>query len=120
MILEAVKGINPAIHIPLKDDGSYGPEYHTTRFSISNSKGTNIIDLDMFSEDEFKEISGVIYFGRDVINALLQDANPSEVIFVHNPNVLPNKALSPDVFSRFTQVTISPTDWTRHPPLRTT
>ncbi len=120
LILEAVKGINPAIHIPLKNDGSYGPEYHTSRFSIPNAKGTNTIDLDMFSQDEFKQISGVIYFGRDVINAVLQDAKPSEAIFVHNPNVLPGKALPMNIFSRFTQITISPTEWIRHapPPLK--
>ncbi|MGE3451093.1 MAG: hypothetical protein AB7I06_06780 [Burkholderiales bacterium] len=113
LILEAVKGIDPAIHIPRKGDG-FGPAFHTTRFSIPNSRSTGVIDLDMFSEIEFKEISGVIYFGRDVINALLQDIQPSEAIFVHNPNVLEGKALPMDVFSHFTQITISPTEWTRH------
>ena len=116
LVLEAVKGINPAINLPLTADGALGPAYHTTRHAISNAKKTAPIDVGLFERDEFKEISGIIYFGRDVVNALLQDINPSEVLFVHNPNVLGVKALPMDVFSHFTQITISPTEWTRHVP----
>ncbi len=116
LILEAVKGINPAINYPLQPDGSLGPAYHTTRPSILNSKGTNPIDLDLFSKEEYKEISGVIFFGRDVINASLQGAKPSEAIFVHNPNILRQKVLPMDVFSQFTQITISQNEWIRHVP----
>ncbi len=115
LILEAVKGINPAIHLPLQSDGTLGPAYHTTRSSILNSQGTSPIELDLFSKDEFKEISGVIFFGRDIINAVLQQVKGEEVIFVHNPNVSPEKKMNLDIFSHFTQITISPTDWTRHP-----
>jgi hypothetical protein len=116
LILEALKGINPAIHLPLQVDNTLGPAYHTSRFSITNSLNTNLIDLDLFSKKEFGEISGVLYFGRDIINAVLQDVVGEEVIFVHNPNVLKGKEIPLDVFSQFTQITISPTEWIRHTP----
>lgn len=116
LILEAVKGINPAIHLPLKKDGTLGPAYHTTRPNILNLEGTNTIELDLFSKQEYKEISGVIFFGRDTINAVLQEAKSEEVIFVHNPNAILEKKIPLDIFSCFTQITISPSDWTRHPP----
>ena len=117
LILEAVKGINPAVHLPLRSDGTLGPAYHTTRLNILNSQGTSPIELDLFSKEEFKEISGIIFFGRDIINAVLQQTKGEEVIFVHNPNVLPEKKMDLDILSHFTQITISPTDWTRHPPI---
>jgi dihydrofolate reductase len=116
LILEALGGISPAVHLPIKSDGTLGPAFHTTRESILNSQRTNSIDVNLFSRDDFKEISGIIYFGRDVINAVLQSASAKEVIFVHNPNVFPDKKIPLEVFSQFTQITFSPIGYEHHPP----
>ena len=116
LILEAVMGINPAIHLPLRTDGSLGPGYHTTRQHVQNALGTNLIDIATFLRDEFREISGVMYFGSDTVNAVLQQSNPEQIILVHNPNVIPAKALPLDTFKMFTQITFTPTEWIRHLP----
>lgn len=117
LILEAVWGMNPALHLPRLSDGTFGPAYQTLRPSILNSRSTASIDLDFFRRDEYKEISGVIFSGSDVVNTILQEKTNEEIIFVHNPNALPNKTIPMSVFNFLTQITISPTGWTRHPSI---
>jgi hypothetical protein len=103
LILEAVLGIDPAIRLPLMPDGSLGVGYKVLRSQIQNSKASSPIDLGVFNQDSFKEISGVIYFGSDVINGILQNCE-KDIVFVHNPNVIPSRKLDLDVFSCFKQI----------------
>lgn len=116
LILDAVMGISPNIHFPLRTDGSLGEAYRTTRLQISNAQETNVIDTGVFMDAAYRGVSGVIYFGNDAVNASLQDIPAEEIILVHNPNAEPDKRMDLDVFPNFTQITFSDTHWTRHAP----
>ncbi len=116
LILEAVMGINPAINIPIYPDRTSGPAYHTTRFQIPNSRNTESIDTGVFLHENYRKVSAVIYFGRDIVNAVLQDAEQDEIVLVHNPHVVASGRLNLDAFPNFTQITFTSTHWTRHLP----
>ncbi len=104
LILEVVGGVNPTRNFPHNNDGTLGSVYHTKRQSIANALGTNSIDLDIFQKEIFNEVSGLIYFGKDTVNAILQNSPNEEIIFVHNPSVVENKKIGIDVFSCFKQI----------------
>lgn len=103
LIIEATLGINPAFHFPRKNDGTFGLAYKTTRVVIPNSNNTNEIDLGVFSQKEYEEISAIIYFGSSIINAILHDKD-KEIIVIHNPNVILNKKIDISLLSCFRQV----------------
>lgn len=115
LILEATAGVNPALHLPRKADGTFGPAYQTIRDKIPNSGGNSDIDLGIFSQDNFNEIGVIMYFGSDVYNAILQNLS-NELIVVHNPNAVENKKIDLKVFSCFRQLVKIPEGWKRIEP----
>jgi len=110
IILEALTGINPALHIPLMKDGKLGHGFKTVRKAISNSKGSAQIDLGVFNYEAANEISAVLYFGSDTFNSILQQKS-GEAVVIHNPNVIENKRINPDLLSDFRQIIILPTEY---------
>jgi len=110
LILEAVAGINPAIHIPIKSDGTAGSAYKTLRKTIPNATGTSLIDLVIFDQENFNEIGAIIYSGNSVVDIVLNELH-DEIVVIYNPNVISDKGIADDIFASFKQIEKIPTGW---------
>ena len=120
LLLEALGGVSPNIHLPLQKDGTFGRVYQTMRPHIPNALATGTIDVNWFEKDEARELSGVIFQGTTTYSSILQDEIPHGLIFIHNPHCVEQKSIPLEVFSFMTQIQFEPgsSSWiTIHPKI---
>lgn len=108
LIMEAVAGIRPIIHMPFVN-GKPGDAFRPTCETVPNPDGRDI-DTGIFNFSTTKEIGAIMFLGKDVISTILNETE-SSVMVVHNPNVVQEKKIDPSLFMDFRQIVINPTNY---------